>query len=52
MRKRLWCGMLAALLCIGMLYGTFTPAIAAENTSDSYTYDAEDNSQEIGRAHV
>ena len=45
MRKRILCGMLAALLCIGMLYGTFTPAIAAENTSDSYTYDAEDNSQ-------
>ena len=45
MRKRLWCGMLAALLCIGMLYGTTTPAAAAENSSDSYTYDAEGNSQ-------
>ena len=45
MRKRLLCGMLAALLCIGMLYGTITPADAVENSSDSYTYDAEDNSQ-------
>jgi len=45
MRKRLWCGMLAALLCIGMLCGTTTPAAAAENSSDSYTYDAEGNSQ-------
>ena len=44
MRKRLWCGMLAALLCIVMLYGTTIPA-AAENSSDSYTYDAEGNSQ-------
>ena len=45
MRKRLWCGMLAALLCIGMLWGVITPATAAENSSDSYTYDAEGNSQ-------
>lgn len=45
MRKRLWCGMLAALLCIGMLWGMITPATAAENSSDSYTYDAEGNSQ-------
>ena len=45
MRKRLWCGMLAALLCIGMLCGTITPAAAVTNSSDSYTYDAEGNSQ-------
>ena len=45
MRKRLWCGMLAALLCIGMLWGVIIPATAAENSSDSYTYDAEGNSQ-------
>ena len=45
MRKRLWCGMLAALLCISMLYGVNTPVSAAENSSDSYTYDAEGNSQ-------
>ncbi len=45
MRKRLWCGMLAALLCIGMLLGVIIPATAAENSSDSYTYDAEGNSQ-------
>ena len=45
MRKRLWCGMLAAFVCIGMLCGAVTPAAAAENTSDSYTYDAEGNSQ-------
>ena len=45
MRKRLLCGMLAALLCIGILYGVATPAAAAENSSDSYTYDAEGKSQ-------
>ena len=45
MRKRLWCGMLAAIVCIGMLWGVVTPATAAENSTDSYTYDAEGNSQ-------
>ena len=41
MRKRLWCGMLAAIVCIGMLLGVITPATAAENAYDSYTYDAD-----------
>ena len=45
MRKRLLCGMLAALLCIGIMCGMATPAAAVENSSDSYTYDAEGNSQ-------